>query len=69
LPTIAETIAEGASRLQASAVPEARRTAGALLCHLLGVERTHLLTRSEEPISESNYKAFQQFVERRASGP
>jgi release factor glutamine methyltransferase len=68
LPTIAEAIAEGASRLKASSVSEERRTAGALLCHLLGIERTHLLIRSEEPINESNYDSFLQFVERRASG-
>jgi release factor glutamine methyltransferase len=68
LPTIAEAITEGASRLQAAAVPESRRTAGALLCHLMGVDRTHLLTRSEDAISESHYTSFLKSVERRASG-
>jgi len=68
LPTIAEAIAEGASRLQASADPEARRTAGVLLCHLLGIERIHLLIRSEEPINQPDYENFLGLIDRRAMG-
>jgi release factor glutamine methyltransferase len=66
--TIAEAIAEGARRLHNASVPEERRTAGVLLCHLLGVDRTHLLTRSDEEIEPSRYEQYIEFVERRASG-
>lgn len=68
LPTIAEAIAEGAARLQAAAVAEDRRTAGVLLCHVLAIERTRLLTRSEDPITEEDYETFLRLVARRASG-
>jgi len=68
LPTIAQAIAEGAARLQASQVDEERRTAGVLLSHALGIDRTQLLTRSEEEIARSDYEEYLQLVERRAAG-
>lgn len=68
LPTIAQAIAEGSARLGASHVDEARRTAGVLLCHALGIDRTHLLTRSEEPIAESDYESYLRLVDRRTMG-
>jgi len=68
LPTIAQAIAEGSARLEASHVDEARRTAGVLLCHALGIDRTHLLTRSEEQIIDLNYESYLRLVERRAAG-
>lgn len=68
LPTIAEAIAEGAARLESSVVGEARRTAGVLLCHVLGIERTQLLTQSEQTVSEGDYKSFLRLIERRANG-
>ncbi|HSB09019.1 MAG TPA: peptide chain release factor N(5)-glutamine methyltransferase [Blastocatellia bacterium] len=68
MPTIAEAIAEGSSRLEGSAVGEPRRTAGVLLCHLLGIERTHLLTRSEQPVKPADYDKFLRLIERRSAG-
>ena len=68
MPTIAQAIAEGSARLEASHVDEARRTAGVLLCHALGIDRTHLLTRSEEQIIDLNYESYLRLVERRAAG-
>jgi release factor glutamine methyltransferase len=68
LPTITQAIAEGAARFRASQVIEERRTAGLLLCHALGIDRTHLLTRSEEQIARSDYEAYLRLVERRAAG-
>ena len=68
MPTIAQAIAEGSARLGASHVDEARRTAGVLLCHALGIDRTHLLTRSDEQIIDSDYESYLQLVERRAAG-
>jgi len=42
---ISEAIAEGARRLAEARVDEARRTAGVLLGHLLGVDRAYLIAR------------------------
>jgi release factor glutamine methyltransferase len=68
VPTITEAIAEGARQLHVSAVGEERRTAGVLLCHALGVERTHLFTGSENQVGESDYETYLQLIERRAAG-
>lgn len=68
LPTISEAITEAAARLEHSEIAEARRTAGVLLCHVLGIERTHLLTRSNESINEANFELFLRLVDRRAAG-
>ncbi|MEK6325102.1 MAG: peptide chain release factor N(5)-glutamine methyltransferase [Acidobacteriota bacterium] len=68
MPTIAQAITEGADRFHASGVDQARRTAGLLLCHVVGIDRTHLLTRSEEQIDEASYRTYLALVERRAAG-
>lgn len=68
MPTIAQAIAEGAARFRASQVDEERRTAGVLLCHTLGIDRTQLLIRSEEQINDSDYQAYLQLVAQRAAG-
>ena len=68
MPTITQAIDEGAARLRASAIEHDRRTAGVLLAHVLGVDRTHLLIRSEEQVSESRYGDYLRLVERRATG-
>ena len=68
MPTISEAIAEGSRQLQSSSVDEARRTAGVLLCHLLGIDRTRLLTKSDQQIEEPNYQSYLQLIERRAAG-
>lgn len=68
VPIIAEAITEGARRLEQTGAGEARRTAGVLLAHRLGVDRTHLLMHPEEAISEEDYKTFLQMIERRAAG-
>jgi release factor glutamine methyltransferase len=68
LPTIAEAITEGASRFQSSGVSEERRAAGALLGHALNIDRTSLLTRSDEQIDEARYDAYLRLIDRRAAG-
>lgn len=68
MPTIAEAIHEGARRLEAAGAGAARRTAGVLLAHRLGVDRTHLLMRPEEAIDEAPYQTFLQLIARRAAG-
>jgi release factor glutamine methyltransferase len=68
VPTIAEAVNEGTRRLERAGALDARRTAGVLLADRLKVERAHLLMRPEQAISEKDYKAFLQAVERRAAG-
>ena len=68
MPTIAQAITEGASRLHSSGIDQERRTAGLLLCHVMGIDRTRLLTRSEEQIDEAQYLAYLALVVRRAAG-
>jgi release factor glutamine methyltransferase len=68
MPTIAEAIARGAQKLRASGVNEERRAAGILLCHALGIDRTHLLTRSSEQVDEARYESYLASVVRRAAG-
>ena len=67
LPTITQAIDEGASELRASGVEQDRRTAGVLLAHVLGVDRTHLLTRSDDHVGELHYKTYLRLIERRAA--
>ncbi|MFY9570048.1 MAG: HemK/PrmC family methyltransferase, partial [Blastocatellia bacterium] len=68
MPTISQAVTEGSSRLKSSGVDRDRRTAGLLLCHLLGVDRTYLLTRSAELIDDACYHSYLSLIERRASG-
>ena len=68
MPTISQAITEGAGRLHASGIDQERRTAGLLLCHVMGIDRTRLLTRSEEQIDEAQYLAYLALVVRRAAG-
>jgi len=68
VPTIAQAISEAASRLHKSRVDQERRTAGSLLCHVLRIDRTYLLTRSEEQIDDASYQEYLTLVERRSKG-
>lgn len=68
MPTIAKAIDQGAARLRLSRIDSERRTAGVLLGHALAVDRTHLLTRSEENVSDLDYETYLRLIERRAAG-
>ncbi|HLF82659.1 MAG TPA: peptide chain release factor N(5)-glutamine methyltransferase [Blastocatellia bacterium] len=68
MPTIAQAITEGTARLHAAGIDQDRRTAGLLLCHVMGIDRTHLLTRSKEQIDEAQYREYLALIERRAAG-
>jgi release factor glutamine methyltransferase len=54
--------------LKAANIEHPRRTAGVLLAHLLGADRTHLLTRSEENVGEADYETYLGLIERRIAG-
>jgi release factor glutamine methyltransferase len=68
LPTINQVIDGGAARLREAAIEHDRRTAGVLLAHVLGVDRTHLLIKSETQVIESHYNSYLRLIERRAAG-
>ena len=66
--TIAQALSEAAQTLNGAGVPEARKEAAALLVHVLDVDRTFLISHSEDAIAERAFNRFQTFVERRATG-
>lgn len=66
--TIAEAILQGAHRLRQADVPEARREAGSLLGHVLGRDRSFILSHAEDALSDEQAEQFREFVERRAHG-
>lgn len=68
MPSITQAIDEGAARLTASNIEHERRTASVLLGHVLDVDRTRLLIKSEEHISDIDYETYLTFIERRAAG-
>jgi len=49
-------------------VPEARREAGSLLSHVLGCDRTYLISHSDETIKSEAIEKFEEYVQRRARG-
>lgn len=54
--------------LDHAGVAEARREAGSLLSHVIGKDRTFLISHAEDGLSESEWKGFQKAVARRAAG-
>ena len=69
MPTsIAEAILQGAHDLRKAGVPEARRESGSLLAHVLGRDRTFILSHADDPISEEQLEKFRRTLEWRARG-
>ena len=66
--SIAETILQGAHKLRQAGVPEARRESGSLVAHVLGRDRSFILSHAGDAISEEQAKRFRQYLERRAQG-
>lgn len=66
--SIAEAILQGAHKLRLAGVPAARREAGTLLEHVLGRDRSFMLTHAEDALSAEQLQQFGQYVERRAQG-
>ena len=54
--------------MRASEVAEDRRTATVLLGHALAVDRTYLLTRSDQKVDDNRFHAYIEMVTRRAAG-
>jgi release factor glutamine methyltransferase len=66
--SIAESILQGAHTLRLAGVPEARREAGSLLAHILGRDRSFMLSHADEAITGEDAKRFRHYVQRRAEG-
>jgi release factor glutamine methyltransferase len=66
--SIAEATLEATQILRRAGVPESRREAASLLAHVIGRERTFLITHAEEEVAEERLSLFRSLVERRARG-
>jgi release factor glutamine methyltransferase len=66
--SIAEALRLAADVLDRNGVADARREAGALLSHVIGKDRTFLLSHAEDSVSENDAERFREAVERRAGG-
>ncbi|MDQ2974077.1 MAG: peptide chain release factor N(5)-glutamine methyltransferase [Acidobacteriota bacterium] len=65
--SLAEAILQGAHDLRRAGVPEARREAGSLLAHILGRDRTFILSHADDPISDEQLEKFYAGLAARAS--
>ena len=66
--SIFDLLRDAAQALRDAGVPEARREAGSLLSHVIGKDRTFLISHGEETISDEDLGRFRETVARRASG-
>jgi release factor glutamine methyltransferase len=66
--TIADALREASEMLRESGVEEARREAGSLLSHVIGRDRTFLITHPDDVLTAAQRASYQTAVERRASG-
>jgi release factor glutamine methyltransferase len=67
-PTVGEVLADATRRLQAADGPTARLDAELLLGHLLGRDRTWLVSHRDEALTPSLLVQLSELVERRAAG-
>jgi release factor glutamine methyltransferase len=66
--SIAEAILQGAHNLRQAGVPEARREAGSLLAHVLGRDRSFILSHAEDPLPEEHMEVFRDHLQSRGRG-
>lgn len=66
--SIAQGLVEAAQLLRRAGVPEARREAGSLLAHVLGRDRTFLITHADEQLSSDELRKFREVTGRRGAG-
>jgi release factor glutamine methyltransferase len=66
--SIADSLLQASQLLRDAGVPEARREASSLLSHVIGKDRTFLISHAENLISDGDQHRFQQCVARRATG-
>ncbi len=66
--SISDLLREASQTLRDAGVPEERREAGSLLSHVIGKDRTFLISHAEDLVGDADLARFQEAVERRASG-
>ena len=66
--SIGETLRRAARVLEENGVADARREAGALLSHVIGKDRTFLISHAEDAIGEAEQERFEAVIARRAAG-
>ena len=66
--SIGKAIAEGAQVLGAAGISEPRMEAGSLLSHVLGRDRTFIISHVEDQVTDNQWLTFRQFLDRRTAG-
>jgi release factor glutamine methyltransferase len=66
--SIANAILEASQALRNAGVPEPRREAGSLLAHVMGKDRTFLISHATDDLNEETLETFAASVRRRALG-
>ena len=66
--SISDLLREASQALRDAGVPEARREAGSLLSHVIGKDRTFLISHAEDIVAGDDLARFREAVTRRASG-
>ena len=66
--SISDLLREASQALGDAGVPEARREAGSLLSHVIGKDRTFLISHAEDIVARDDLARFREAVTRRASG-
>lgn len=66
--SIGRAVAEGAQVLGTAGISEPRMEAGSLLSHVLGRDRTFIISHVEDQVTDNQLQTFRQFLDRRAAG-
>jgi release factor glutamine methyltransferase len=66
--SIGEALRRAARELDQAGVAEARREAGSLLSHVIGKDRTFLISHAEDALGEDELESFAKAITRRATG-
>jgi release factor glutamine methyltransferase len=66
--SIAEAILQGTHTLREAGVTEARREAGSLAAHVLGRDRSFILSHANDVVNQDQLKVFRQYIDLRAKG-
>jgi release factor glutamine methyltransferase len=66
--SIAQALLKATEILDNAGVPEARREASSLLSHVIGRDRTFVISHAEDLIEASALKVFESLIQRRSQG-
>lgn len=66
--SISDLLREASQALRVAGVPEGRREAGSLLSHVIGKDRTFLISHGEDAVSNEDLARFRETIVRRANG-